>query len=594
MDATGQNPVTLAAGGSGDQSPVWSPDGARLAYISDDSVWLIDADGSDPERIIAGAFWKGGVSWSPDGRRVAFARGDAGESAIVIAGIDGAAEAVVADLPGPDISPRWSPDGELVAFTNYETDSERNVFVAGARGMPAAVADCMPRGLNDTTAGFPIGDWAASSAGTLRLAVLFVDFADAQASHTTHEEAARGLPYMEQYLETVSYGQLDVEVIAHHGWLRAAEPAAAYLGDSVLGGKDIHGLISVHSVRLADEAVDFSDIDAVMTVLPSTHFGAGNSNGTATADGNTMLTSRINTKRHTETVELADAHKWGPAAAHELVHNLGLSDLYPYDDSVHERPAATRGHEWVGVQWGLMDLWAWYLAPEDDQQRRLLWRFPNGGTTTSSHTHLNPEEMLAWSRWQLGWLDESQVRCLSDADTIVTLTPIAQPGNGIAMAAVPLSSRKVIVIESRRKLGYDQGRDYTAPNGGRTTFPGLIEEGVLVYTVRRRRTAAPSDRRRQRQRPSRRLPRSRRRRIGHRRGLHHHRHSRRRRHPHRHNHPERLSRPSSCAVRPAGSSRLLRRAESVAREAAVTLVGLTAAEGRIRASWAHGVLREVA
>ena len=484
VGASGGGVTALTAGGGWDHTPAWSPDGRRIAYVSGSAVWLVNPDGTAAERAVAGAFWEGGLSWSPDGQRLAIVRGDRTQSSMVTVDIGGANEETVADFSGQNVSPSWSPDGERLLFTRIQRDDARRVYVSGASGEPDdAAADCMPRGLNGTTAGFPISDWAAPSAGTLRLAVLFVDFADAQASHTTHEEAARGLPYMEQYLETVSYGQLDVEVIAHHDWLRAAKPAAAYLGDSVLGGKDIHGLISVHSVRLADEAVDFSDIDAVMTVLPSTHFGAGNAGGMVEADGSTMLMSRINTDRHTESVELADAHKWGPAAAHELMHNLGLSDLYPYDDSVHERPAATRGHEWVGVQWGLMDLWAWYLAPEDDQQRRLLWRFPNGGTTTSSQTHLNPEEMLAWSRWQLGWLDESQVRCLSDADTIVTLTPIAQPDSGIAMAAVQLNAREVIVIESRRKLGYDQGADYTAPNGGRTTIPNLIEEGVLVYTV---------------------------------------------------------------------------------------------------------------
>ena len=482
MDATGQNPVTLAAGGSGDQSPVWSPDGARLAYISNDSVWLIDADGSDPERIIAGAFWNGGVSWSPDGRRVAFARGDAGESAIVIAGIDGAAEAVIADVPGPDIGPRWSPDGMLIAFTNYATDSERNIYVAGARGMAAAVADCMPRGLKGVTAGFPLPNWTAPSTGTLRVAVLFMDFPDAQATHSTQQEAELGLPFMEAYLEAVSYGRLDVEVVPYHRWLRVARSSDELRGMTVLG-LSLAEEAGRQAVALADPDVDFSDVHAVMTIFPSTHFSGGNAGGEVTVDGHTLQHSRVNAKRVDEVRLSRDERSWGSSAAHELVHSLGLLDLYSYDDSVHEQPAARTGHEWVGVKWGRMNLWAWYLAPEDDQRRRLLWRFPNGGTTTSSHTHLYPEEMLAWSRWQLGWLDESQVRCLSDTDTIVTLSPIAEPKSGIAMAAVQINAREVIVIESRRKLGYDLGRDYTAPNGGRTTIPNLIEEGVLVYTV---------------------------------------------------------------------------------------------------------------
>ena len=482
MDATGGKPAALTAGGWWDQSPAWSPDGTRIAYISDNSVWLVDDDGSHPERVAAGAFWNGDVSWSPDGRRVAFVRGDGDESAVVVAEVDGARESVVADLAGPDVSPRWSPDGQLIAFTNYETDDDRNVYVAGARGTAAAAADCMPRGLNGTTAGFPLPDWVAPSTGTLRVAVLFMDFSDAQADHATRQEAERGLPFMEAYLEAVSYGRLDVEVIPHHQWLRAERPSAELQGVTALG-QSLAEEAGRHAVVLADADVDFSDVDAVMTIFPSTHFAGGNAGGVVSADGNTLLHSRTNAKRRDEPRSLAEAFEWGDTAAHELMHSLGLLDLYPYDDSAHDQPAATRDHEWVGVKWGRMSLWAWYLSPEDDPRRQLLWRFPSGGTSTSSRTYLNPQEMLAWSRWQMGWLDESQMRCLNDADAIVTLSPIAQPGDGIAMAAVQLNAREVIVIESRRKLGYDQDTDYTAQNGGRTKFPNLIEEGVLVYTV---------------------------------------------------------------------------------------------------------------
>ena len=81
--------------------------------------------------------------------------------------------------------------------------------------------------------------------------------------------------------------------------------------------------------------------------------------------------------------------------------------------------------------------------------------------------------MLAWSRWQLGWLDPSQIRCVTEPDTTVTLSPIAlDPRDATAMAAIPLSQSEVIVIESRRKLGYDVGFNASLPT-----------EGVLVYTV---------------------------------------------------------------------------------------------------------------
>ena len=91
--------------------------------------------------------------------------------------------------------------------------------------------------------------------------------------------------------------------------------------------------------------------------------------------------------------------------------------------------------------------------------------------------------MLAWSRWQLGWLDEDQVLCISDEHASFKLAPVADPGDGIAMAAIPLSGHEVIVLESRRQIGFDLPYEDPLPDGGRIVQPALLTEGVLVYTV---------------------------------------------------------------------------------------------------------------
>ena len=295
MDAVGEIRTALTADGRWEQSPIWSPDGNRIAYVSDDSVWVSDLDGSNAERVIAGVLWNAGLSWSPDSRRIAFSRGNKTQSSIVIADDDGANEEVVAEPIGRNVAPRWSPDGQRIAFTNYVDEDTRHIYVTGARGEQAAVAtDCRPRGISDTTAGFPLPAWSAPSTGILRVAVLFVDFPDAQAGHTTEEEAELGLPYMEQYLEAVSYGQLDVEVVPLHRWLRAEQPHTEYVG--ALGvGRGLSRPITEHAVALADPEVDFSEIHAVITVFPSSHFGGGgNAGGTVVADGSSLQQSRIN------------------------------------------------------------------------------------------------------------------------------------------------------------------------------------------------------------------------------------------------------------------------------------------------------------
>ena len=229
MDLTTRERRALSAGGSWDHIPAWSPDGNRIAYITRNAVWLMGPDGSNNSLAVAGAFWDGGLSWSPDGTRIAFARGDRSESVIVIADVDGNGEQSIAGSQGPDANPRWSPDGQRIAFVRSGGDGNARVHVTGAAGTQAETAsDCRPMGIADSTAGFPLPPGSAPSTGTLRVAVLFMDFPDAAAGHTTHEESEASLAHMETYLERASYGQLDLEVVPHHVWLRAEYEHSRY------------------------------------------------------------------------------------------------------------------------------------------------------------------------------------------------------------------------------------------------------------------------------------------------------------------------------------------------------------------------------
>ena len=68
-------PVT--AGTTRDRSPVWSPDGALIAFISDraDSraqIFILPAAGGEARRVETDEAVQGGLIWSPDGRTLAF------------------------------------------------------------------------------------------------------------------------------------------------------------------------------------------------------------------------------------------------------------------------------------------------------------------------------------------------------------------------------------------------------------------------------------------------------------------------------------------------------------------------------------------
>ncbi len=53
--------------------PVWAPDGGRLAFVRDSSVWTIDVDGGGEQLLARDAH---APAWSRDGRLVAFMRED--------------------------------------------------------------------------------------------------------------------------------------------------------------------------------------------------------------------------------------------------------------------------------------------------------------------------------------------------------------------------------------------------------------------------------------------------------------------------------------------------------------------------------------
>ena len=55
-------------------SAAWSPDGATLAYTTDDGLYLCDTNGSNSQRIVAMSGRLDHTHWSSDGQRLCFAR----------------------------------------------------------------------------------------------------------------------------------------------------------------------------------------------------------------------------------------------------------------------------------------------------------------------------------------------------------------------------------------------------------------------------------------------------------------------------------------------------------------------------------------
>ena len=86
-------------------APAWSPDGARIAFVTRGELWVTDADGTHQGRLARDA---GLPAWSPDGRRLAFQR----EGFIWTIRADGLNEHRLARGENP----AWAPSGKRIAF----------------------------------------------------------------------------------------------------------------------------------------------------------------------------------------------------------------------------------------------------------------------------------------------------------------------------------------------------------------------------------------------------------------------------------------------------------------------------------------------
>ena len=75
--------------------------------------------------------------------------------------------------------------------------------------------------------------------------------------------------------------------------------------------------------------------------------------------------------------------------------------------------------------------------------------------------------MLAWHRWQLGWIEDSEVFCATSSTTSIKLGPLTK-NLGSRMLVMPVDSSRVLVAENRAIDGYDQN---------------LSTGGILVYSV---------------------------------------------------------------------------------------------------------------
>ena len=109
--------------------PQISPDGKRIVYVrafadimSDkrlSNLWAVDFDGLDNRGVTSGNFSDESPRWSPDGTRIAFVSDRDGTPQLYVRWMDSGQTAKLTSLESGPSNLAWSPDGKRIAFVSF-------------------------------------------------------------------------------------------------------------------------------------------------------------------------------------------------------------------------------------------------------------------------------------------------------------------------------------------------------------------------------------------------------------------------------------------------------------------------------------------
>ena len=129
-----------------DASPAWSPNGAKIVFLSDRDgaaeLYVMNADGSNVVRLTYNVGVDPSVpdpDWAPDGSRIIFTcEVESGNADICRINADGTGLVRLTSEPTPEFGPAWSPNGSRIAFVSGSQLKLMNADGSGATQVATA------------------------------------------------------------------------------------------------------------------------------------------------------------------------------------------------------------------------------------------------------------------------------------------------------------------------------------------------------------------------------------------------------------------------------------------------------------------------